>query len=295
MNPNAFNTSPVMHGQIGFTLLELLIVLLLGALITTGLLRNQSIEADVGLALTQATRYQVLSAATGRYMADNYSGIKAIAANDAASKTPTCSIISLAADEPKIPVALNACNFKTTATSSPVVNALQPTVNELQTAGYLSSNFDPRFVWPGLGVVYSAYKPPTPTDTNYPVAAMVYATHVQALCNSKPVAVDNTCDQPQLRSLVFNTQPFADSRSWFRQSRLENLSTARDELGANGMVSYDYSFKDDGRLYSAGNVVSLDNPLRRNKNSSSADTVFKGVEGILAMQNLYQPPPASGQ
>ena len=266
------------YASTGFTLLELLIVLLLGALITTGLLRNQSIEADVGLALTQATRYQVLSAATGRYMADNYAGIKAIAANDAASKTPTCSIISLAADEPKMPVALNTCNFKTTATSSPVVNALQPTVNELQTAGYLSSNFDPRFVWPGLGVVYSAYNPPTPTDTNYPVAAMVYATHVQALCNSKPVAVDNTCD-----------------RSWFRQSRLENLSTARDELGANGMVSYDYSFKDDGRLYSAGNVVSLDNPLRRNKNSASADTVFKGVEGILAMQNLYQPPPASGQ
>ena len=56
------------YASTGFTLLELLIVLLLGALITTGLLRNQSIEADVGLALTQATRYQVLSAATGRYM-----------------------------------------------------------------------------------------------------------------------------------------------------------------------------------------------------------------------------------
>ena len=86
MNPNAFNANPVMHGQTGFTLLELFIVLLLGALITTGLLRNQSIEADVGLAVTQAGRFQVLSAATGRYMADNYAGIKAIAANDAASK-----------------------------------------------------------------------------------------------------------------------------------------------------------------------------------------------------------------
>lgn len=287
-------TTSLNYSRLGFTLLELLIVLVLGAMVSIGVLRNQSIEADTGLAITQASRYQTLSTALGRYMADNYSTLKTIATQDALAKTPTCGVIGLAADEPKAPLTLSGCDFKSIATSSPVVNALQPTVAELQAAGYVSTNFDARFVWPGLGVVFSPYTPSTPSDNNYPVAAMVYATHIQALCNSKPWAVDNTCDQPQLRSLVFNTQPFANVSSLFRTSRMDNLSTARNELGANGLMSYDYAVKDDGRLYTTGNVVSMDNPIKYNSRNPPAGTTLKGLEGILAVQNLYQPPASNG-
>ena len=266
----------------GFTLLELLIGIVLFGVLSIGYYRDQRIETDISLASLQAQRFQQVSTALGRFMSDNYSSIKALPFN--------CSTVVYAANPPKPNVSFSACSLTlTTTTSSVVSNGLQPLVSELIASGYLSSTFDASFVWPGLGLVYQSYAGSfDPNKTDYPLAPLTYASLIQAMCNSKPVSATNTCTTPELRSLVFNTQPFAENPNYFGMRRGERLSLMRETLGAKALMSYDDAMQTDGQLFALGNKFFLDNPLLRHDNSASSGTTFKGVQAIFALQNNFK-------
>ena len=284
-------TPPLLHTRVdakGFTLLELLIGIVLFGVLSIGYYRDQRIETDISLASLQAQRFQQVSTALGKFMSDNYSSIKALPA--------TCSTVVYAANQPKPTVSFSACSLTlTTATTSSVVsNGLQPLVSELIASGYLSSTFDASFVWPGLGLVYQSYAGSfDPAKTDYPLAPLTYASLIQAMCNSKPVSAANTCTTPELRGLVFNTQPFAENPNYFGMRRGERLSLMRETLGAKALMSYDDAMQTDGQLFALGNKFFLDNPLLRHDNSASSGTTFKGVQAIFALQNNFKPSEAT--
>lgn len=269
-------------GQNGFTLLELLIGIVLFGVLSIGYYRDQRIETDISWAGVQAQRYQQVSTALGRFMSDNYSSIKAL--------PPICSKVFYAANQPKPTVDISTCSLTTSATSSVVSNGMQPLVSELIESGYLSNTFDASFVWPGLGLVYQSYAGSfDPSKTDYPLALFTYASLIQAMCNSKPVSASNTCTTPELRSLVFNSQPFAENTNFFGMRRTERLTLMRENLEAKALMSYDDAMQTDGQLFGLGNKFFLDNPLVRHDNSASAGATFKGVEAIFALQNNFNP------
>jgi prepilin-type N-terminal cleavage/methylation domain-containing protein len=266
----------------GFTLLELLMGVVLFSILSIGYFRDQRIEADINWTSIQAQRYQQVSTALGSFMSDNYSSIKAL--------PPTCSNVVYAANQPKPNADFSTCTLTTRTTSSPVANGMQPTVAELIAGGYLSSGFNDSFVWPSLALVYQSYAGSfDASKTDYALAPVTYASQVQALCNSKPFSATNTCPNPELRSLVFNTQPFAENTNYFGMYRFERLSLMRETLGAKALMSYDDALKTDGQLYALGDKFFLDNPLVRYANSATPGTTFKGVEAILALHNKFNP------
>jgi prepilin-type N-terminal cleavage/methylation domain-containing protein len=270
----------------GFTLLELLIGIVLFGVLSIGYYRDQRIETDISWAGVQAQRYQQVSTALGRFMSDNYSSIKALPHN--------CSTVVYAANQPKPTVDVSTCSLTTSATSSVVSNGMQPLVSELIESGYLSNTFEASFVWPGLGLVYQSYAGSfDPSKTDYPLAPFTYASLIQAMCNSKPVSDANTCTTPELRSLVFNSQPFAENPNYFGMRRTERLSWMRESLGSKALMSYDDAMQTEGQLYGLGNKFFLDNPLVRHDNSASSGSTFKGVAAIFALQNNYKKPEAS--
>ncbi len=278
-------TPPVLRAPVdakGFTLLELLIGIVLFGVLSIGYYRDQRIETDISWAGVQAQRYQQVSTALGSFMSDNYSSIKAL--------PPICSKVVYAANQPKPTVDISTCSLTTTATSSVVSNGMQPLVSELIDSGYLSNTFDASFVWPGLGLVYLSYAGSfDPSKTDYPLAPFTYASLIQAMCNSKPVSATNTCTTPELRSLVFNTQPFAENPNYFGMRRTERLTLMRENLGAKALMSYDDAMQTDGQLFGLGNKFFLDNPLVRHDNSASSGSTFKGVAAIFALQNIFKP------
>ncbi|MEY4676075.1 MAG: hypothetical protein RLZZ470_582 [Pseudomonadota bacterium] len=268
----------------GFTLLELLIGIVLFGVLSIGYYRDQRIETDISWAGVQAQRYQQVSTALGRFMSDNYALIQAL--------PPTCSTVVFAANQPKPTVDISACSLTliNASTSSVVSNGMQPLVTELIASGYLSNTFDASFVWPGLGLVYQSYAGSfDDSKTDYPLAPFTYASLIQAMCNSKPVSDGNTCSTPELRSLVFNTQPFAENPNYFGMRRFERLSLMRENLGSKALMSYDDKMQTDGQLFGLGNKFFLDNPLVRHDNSASAGATFKGVAAIFALQNNFKP------
>jgi hypothetical protein len=215
-------------------------------------------------------------------MSDNYSSIKAL--------PHTCSTVVYAANQPKPNTNFSACRLTTSATSSVVSNGMQPALSELIESGYLSNTFEASFVWTGMGLVYQSYAGSfDPSKTDYPLAPFIYASRIQAMCNSKPVSATNTCTTPELRSLVFNSQPFAENPNYFGMRRTERLSLMRENLGAKALMSYDDAMQTDGQLYGLGNKFFLDNPLVRHDNSASSGSTFKGVEAIFALQNNFKP------
>jgi hypothetical protein len=190
-------------------------------------------------------------------------------------------------------VDISACSLTliSATTSSVVSNGMQPVLSELIVRGYLSNTFEASFVWPGLGLVYQSYAGSfDDSKTDYPLAPFTYASLIQSMCNSKPVSDTNTCTTPELRSLVFNTQPFAENSNYFGMRRTERLSLMRENLGAKALMSYDDAMQTDGQLFALGNKFFLDNPLVRHDNSASAGATFKGVEAIFALQNNFKPP-----
>jgi prepilin-type N-terminal cleavage/methylation domain-containing protein len=266
--------------EAGFTLLELLIGIVLFGVLSIGYYRDQRIETDISLASLQAQRYQQVSTALGRFMSDNYSSIKAL--------PHTCSTVVYAANQPKPNTNFSACRLTTSATSSVVSNGMQPALSELIESGYLSNTFEASFVWTGMGLVYQSYAGSfDPSKTDYPLAPFIYASRIQAMCNSKPVSATNTCTTPELRSLVFNTQPFAENPNYFGMRRAERLTLMRETLGAKALMSYDDVLQTEGQLYALGNKFFLDNPLVRHDNSASTGATFKGVEAIFALQNNF--------
>lgn len=255
----------------GFSLLEISVALVLLSAVTLGYLYNQFRQSSVSLAHTQAGYYQVVSAAAGQYMLRNQEALKALAPKSCSDvllyTEPTSSV-------PPANCGINAV-FSSGAASSPVFNGLQPTLAELKATGYLDNSFSNSFVWPTQPTMYA----PSAVKGQSALTASEYRVQIQAWCNSSPPQNDSLCENPVLRSLVFNAQPFAKqtASSFSDFTRMEKLLEARRFLGANGLLAYDFAIKNDGALYTEGDKVMRSNPLRHTSGNQA------GVEGVLAL------------
>jgi len=126
-------------------------------------------------------------------------------------------------------------------------------------------------------------------------APAAYATRIQKWCDGVLVTPANnlSCATPQLKSLTFNSQPFADADigSFFKMARFEKLNTAISSMGGDGLMSLELALDNEGKgkLYGVGGKTSLDNPILfiDGKNASLSGR-GRGIAGIMAIQNAAE-------
>lgn len=260
MKGRQLETSGALWGQTGFSLLELSLAMSLGAVLAFSYLYNQSQDNQINTAKVQAGYFLQVNDAVGQYMQKYYDDL--IVIPSACGKfTWTNGKITSAVPE--------TCKFTSgRAKDSSPTNALAPTVAELQRLGFIEKSFSDRFLWKSVN--------------NEPA---IYVTRIQHWCNgSLVIQDDSSCSSAiQLKSLTFNSLEFSKPElgNVLSLTRTEQLKTAISVMGGDGLMSWDTELDKDGngKLYSFGHVMSVDNPVRL------ASVASRGSEGILAIQN----------
>jgi hypothetical protein len=295
-NPTAIESTsviakPARLKQSGFSLLEISLVIALGTMMTIGYLYNQSQDNQLSNAKVQAGYYLTVNDAVGKYMLNFYEDLKVI--------PPDCAQVRLTAGGvPSAIASTTNCKFTTGAASgvkSPT-NALQPTVTELKKLTMLDSSFEDRFMWPTLSTVNGPKASGTCTTdcfTGSNTEPSRFVNRIQLWCDGimlKGPATATCATTMQLKSLTFNSQPFAptDLGSFFKLSRNEMLGTAINTMGGNGMMSFEtvLDAEGKGKLYGVGRQTSETNPIIYFDSTDTSSTFNnKGITGIMAVKN----------
>jgi prepilin-type N-terminal cleavage/methylation domain-containing protein len=271
------------HQQTGFSLIEISVAVALGAMVSIGYLYNQSKDTQLNTAKAQAGYFLVVNDAVGKYMQTYYDELKTIPVE--------CASVRLSAGNTPTPLSNTVnCKFTSGSASSPV-NGLQPTLSDLKNLGQLDNNFQDGFLWTTDNVVNSPDSSCTSSSCTTTPHAVVsgYVTRIQRWCGGV-LMVDNTsaCSSVQLKSLTFNSQPFSstDTAGFFKLSRQEQLSTAVNAMGGDGLMSLETAIdpSGQGKLYGLGNKTSQDNPITY-VDATKVSLNGKGIPGILAVQN----------
>ena len=275
----------------GFSLLEISLVIALGTMMTIGYLYNQSQDNQLSNAKVQAGYYLTVNDAVGKYMLNFYEDLKVI--------PPDCAQVRLTAGGvPSAIASTTNCKFTTGAASgvkSPT-NALQPTVTELKKLTMLDSSFEDRFMWPTLSTVNGPKASGTCTTdclTGSNTEPSRFVNRIQLWCDGSRLSgpATATCaNTMQLKSLTFNSQPFAptDLGSFFKLSRNEMLGTSINTMGSNGFMSLETALdtEGNGKLYGVGKQTSQTNPIVYfDSTDTSGKFNNKGITGIMAVQN----------
>ncbi len=247
--------------QRGYTLLEVSLFMGLALTLSIGYLKNQISENQYSIAVTQAGFYKSVNDAVSKYMINYYDSLKDIPGQ-------CSSVLLMTGGTPTAMAPGINCQFTGGTPNSPA-NALQPTLIELQNLSLLDKNFNNRLLFPTdlVAVNASGIKP-----------AGTYGVRIQRWCNGVQRTDATACGTvaTQLRSLVFNTQPFAmtGGGSYLSMSRSDFMTTALTAMGSNGYASP--RIQNDINLYTLTGTATS-SPI------SSFNSV--GVSGILAIQN----------
>ena len=298
-NPSTIESSSVIARgkapkQSGFSLLEISLVIALGTMMTIGYLYNQSQDNQLSNAKVQAGYYLTVNDAVGKYMLNFYEDLKVI--------PPDCAQVRLTAGGvPSAIASTTNCKFTTGAASgvkSPT-NALQPTVTELKKLTMLDSSFEDRFMWPTLNTVNGPKASGTCTTdclTGTNTEPSRFVNRIQLWCDGSRLSgpATATCaNTMQLKSLTFNSQPFAptDLGSFFKLSRNEMLGTSINTMGSNGFMSLETALDTEGKgkLYGVGKQTSQTNPIVYfDSTDTSGKFNNKGITGIMAVKNAAE-------
>ena len=277
--------------QSGFSLVEISLVIALGAMVSIGYLYNQSQDNQISNAKVQAGYYLTVNDAVGKYMLTFYDDLKII--------PPDCSQLRLTAGGVPSAITTN-CKFTTGAASgvkSPT-NALLPSLADLKKLNMLDSSFQDRFMWNTLNTVNSPKSTPCSpnctTGTN--PAPTQFVNRIQLWCNGSLLtgsAAATCATTMQLKSLTFNSQPFAptDLGSFFKLSRNDMMSTAINEMGSNGFMSLETGLDSEGngKLYGVGRQTSQTNPIVYFDSTDPSNPFNnKGITGIMAVKNAAE-------
>jgi hypothetical protein len=249
---------PLFSQQQGYTLLEVALFMTLAMTLSIGYLRSQISESQYNLAKTQAGLYRQINDAVTSYMLTYHLVLRDIPGE--------CSTVALRVGATPSGIATGTnCRFTGGAASSPV-NALQPTLAELRGLSMLDRNLSDRLLFPTDLVVRN----PSGITSNG-----TYAVRIQRWCNGALVTNATPCPTlTQLRSLVFNTQPFQATGlgSYLSMTRFDFMNTALTAMGSNGFASLDTN---TSRSLLALSSTAISSPI--------LDDAGNLVKGILAI------------
>lgn len=252
----------------GFTLLELSVVLFLGA----GFLMSMTLALHAHMlqlrAQAMAQRYQAVHAAVQRYV-ELFRGVLTVL-------PAACSQPVYQAGSPKSPPAVWAAggcalSLNNVGRIAHLGNALQPTTLELQALGLLDDKIP-------LGLTLER-------DNQSQVFAPSFQGRSALLAPAQlGVLVRKLCDTPGcsgpavFESLTYNLQPYGLRGGIWAFSRSDQVHVLLAELGTHAAKSE--GIGDQGRLVGIGGQFTLDNPV--------SDASGLGLAGIVALRGSTQ-------
>lgn len=253
-----------MRNSRGFTVLELSVVLFLGA----GFLMAMTVALHAHMlqlrAQTMAHRYQAVHAAAQRYV-ELFRG--------ALTALPTvCSQPLYQTGNPKSPptvLAAGGCALSLNKgnRTTQLSNGLQPTTLELQALGLLDD--------------HTSVSLALERESQSQVFAPSRQGHTPVLAPAQlGVLVRRICDTPAcsgpmvLESLTYNLQPYNLRGGIWAFNRSDQVQALLAELGTHAAISEQTGGQ--GRLVGAGGEFTLDNPV--------SDASGMGLPGIVALR-----------
>jgi prepilin-type N-terminal cleavage/methylation domain-containing protein len=275
-------------GQKGFTLLEMSIVLALATMGIMATLKMRATQIQIDDAKSVAQIYERLNNAAGSYMTLYYKEII-----EKATLYPGCSKPAYEIPDDKLNSVIahgTDCKItlKTNGQAQSINNFMQPTPKELKTLGLLTGNdggYHDTLPLPSSSSLIANNVSNDPKFGVHGAAARNgMAFLIQLMCVgdepaiTEPIVKTGECksDAYDLRSLVYNIQPYSDA------SNNDVLLYRVNAAGGGNIYLSDSRFS--GKLKSSGGTGELENPVFY---KPVGKALQKGAPFILAMRNGY--------
>lgn len=249
--------------QSGFSLIEVSMALVLLGAMSLGALQVQQFQQTVEGGRQAGLRLAELRDGVARYVRDHSADLLKVQA----APQSTCANVALSVAPSAGTPPPRDCELKATAGGKPLaVNALQPSLQELQDLGYIT--FSDTLPFPHGNTIVDG--------RTGEIARARWAVSVK--CKAKCLPVDGQRPAATFEVMLYNTQPF------FAQADLPfgygaQLKAALQALGPDAMVSLPGESPRVAAQLRGKGALPVDNPLR----GDSADT---GVPGVLASFRL---------
>ncbi len=249
----------------GFTLVELSIVLFIGASFLMAMTFSVHAYMLQLRAKSMAQRYQMVHAAALNYV-DAFRSVLSMVSTE-------CAKPVYQADSPLTPTVLlskGSCTLQldNKGRSAKVFNALQPTTEELQTLGFMDPNASAALLLEREVRVYG----PVWSNSDANKAPQQLAVLVRKVCETPG------CTGPVvLESVTYNMQPFLMKGGHWMFDRFDQAFLLLSELGDGAAMSQDKS--PNGILEGVAGDFTFENPIKTSDK--------KGLSGIAALRSRF--------
>lgn len=256
-------------GQRGFTLVELTVVLVIGAGFMLMMTLSMQVHALQLAVQSQAERYLSLQAAAQRYVQKFRVSIQVLPA--------VCSRSLYRTEAMQLPPAVKsgACSASLSNAGNDVTvfNVLQPTVEELRRLGLLGQTEQTRLLLPTVGRALTMTQ-----ETGAVTALAQLGVLLRNICTGEACA-----ERSMVELLVYNIQPFQTNGGIWLFNRRDQVNMLFSVLGNGGAIASDARERWD--LVGLRNSFRLVNPI--------ADAGGFGEPGVVGLRSILSPPPSA--